>query len=94
MKGDGGVCGNSNRNENNVISKDDGGGCNTTIEMNNKYQQITIDRSNANSIQLNNSNSDNDIGSCNRQLENHKDDKMETRRGDDMNRDHSFDSGL
>lgn len=101
MNGDGGCGGsNSNRNENNVISKDEDGGCNAgpAIEMNNKYQQITIDKSNANSIQLNNSNSDDDIGS-NRQLElNNKDDKMETRcgnRNDDINsgREHSFDSG-
>lgn len=98
MNGDG-ECGggsNSNRNEINVISKDEGGGCNTTIptiEMNNKYQQITIDKSNANNIQLNNSNSDDDIGS-NRQL----DDKRETKcgdRNDDINsgREQSFDSG-
>lgn len=109
MNGDGGCVGvgvggsNSNRNENNVISKDEGGVvvCNTAlpaIEMNNKYQQITIDKSNANNIQHNNSNSDDDIGS-NRQLElNNKDDKMETRcgdRNDDINsgREHSFDSG-
>lgn len=102
MNGDGGCGGNnSNRNENNVISKDEDGGCNaphSAIEMNNKYQQITIDKSNANNIQLNNSHSDEDIGS-NRQVElNNKDDKMETRRGnqnDDINsgREHSFDSG-
>lgn len=102
MNGDGGCGGsNSNRNENNVISKDEDRGCispHSAIEMNNKYQQITIDKSNANNIQLNNSHSDEDIGS-NRQVElNNKDDKMETRRGnqnDDINsgREHSFDSG-
>lgn len=97
MNGDGGCGGsNSNRNENNVIAKDEGGGCNATIEMNNKYQQITIDKSNANNIQLNNSNSDEGIGS-NRQLElNNKEEKMESRRGnrnDDVNSGHSFDSG-
>lgn len=101
MNGDGrcGGGGVSNRNENNVISKDEGGGGGNVallpaVEMNNKYQQITIDKSNANSIQLNSSNSDEDIGS-NRQLElNNKDDKMETRcgnRNDDGEQ--SFDSG-
>lgn len=103
VNGDGGCGGsNSNRNENNVISKVEGVGGGMValpaIEMNNKYQQITIDKSNANNIQLNNSNSDDDIGS-NRQLElNNKDDKMETRcanRNDDINsgREQSFDSG-
>lgn len=97
VNGEGGGS-NSNRNENNVITKDEGGGCDSTIEMNNKYQQITIDKSNANNIQLNNSNSDEGIGS-NRQLElNNKDEKAELRcgnRNDDVNsgREHSFDSG-
>lgn len=84
INGDGGCSGgNLNRNENNVISKDGGEVCITShsaIEMNNKYQLITIDKSNANNIQLNYSNSDDDIGSgSNRQLElsNNKDDKME-----------------
>ncbi|KAJ6641775.1 Kazrin [Pseudolycoriella hygida] len=89
-----GGCGSSNpnRNENNVICKDEGGGRNTSlpvIEMNNKYQQITIDKSNANNIQFNNSHDES--GSNNR------DDKTETKygnRNDDINsvREQSFDS--
>lgn len=101
VNGDGGCC-NSNRNENNVISKDVGGGCKASIsvtEMNNKYQQITIDKSNANDIQLNHSNSDEeDIGNNMKVELKNNDDEMENRcfnRKDDINsgREQSFDSG-
>lgn len=101
MNGDRGCSGsNLNRNENNVISKDEGDDDDvphSAIEINNKYQLITIDKSNANNIQLNYSNSDDEIGS-DRQLElSNKDDKTENVCGNrsEMNsvKDHSFDSG-
>ncbi|XP_037049199.1 kazrin isoform X2 [Bradysia coprophila] len=97
MNGDGGCSGsNLNRNENNVIPKDEGEVSHSAIEINNKYQLITIDKSNANNIQLNYSNSDDDFGS-DRQLElSNKDDKMENVYGNrsDINsaKEHSFDS--
>lgn len=97
MNGEGGCSGsNLNRNENNVISKDEGEASHSAIDIN-KYRLITIDKSNANNIQLSYSNSDDDIGS-DRQLDlSSKDEKMENVCGNrsDINsaKEHSFDSG-